>query len=202
MYKGGNLYNKYESDNYVVNLLMQNFLKALGELIRPLPILKVLEVGCGEGYLTRYIKDFKKAAIQGLDLYPEVISLAKNLHRDINFGVASVYQLPYPDNSFDLVTACEVLEHLEHPLAGLDECLRVSRSYCLFSVPHEPLWRIGNVLRGKYLSTLGNPPIHIQNWTKKQFVELTGAKINIIETKLPIPWIMVLGRKPRVGDNQ
>ena len=47
--------------------------------------------------------------------------------RDIDLRVASAYQLPFPDQSFDVVRAERVFQHLAEPDAALTEMLRVTR---------------------------------------------------------------------------
>ena len=52
---------------------------------------------------------------------------APELSHAVKFQVADVYTLPFPDNSFDLVHAHQVLEHLGDPVAGLREMRRVAK---------------------------------------------------------------------------
>src|SRR5260370_4593459 len=77
---------------------------------------------------------------------------------------ASVVSLPFAGRSFDAVTCLEVLEHLDDPAAAVRELARVARRAVLVSVPFAPYFRIGNLLRGKYLGRLGNHPEHVQHW--------------------------------------
>lgn len=87
----------------------------------------------------------------------------------------------------------EVMEHLEYPEKALDMLKSVSSEYILLSVPNEPIWRILNVCRGKYLRQLGNTPGHIQHWSTKQFCRMLCENgCDIIAVKRPFPWTMVL----------
>lgn len=52
-----------------------------------------------------------------------------------NFVCASVYALPFPNDSFDEVVSFHLLEHLEVPLAALREMMRVSKSAVTVVVP-------------------------------------------------------------------
>ena len=76
---------------------------------------------------------------------------------------------PSPTRSFDTVTCLEVLEHLDDPAAAVRELARVARRAVVVSVPYEPYFRIGNVLRGKHLGGLGNHPEHVQHWNLRTF---------------------------------
>jgi SAM-dependent methyltransferase len=105
-----------------------------------------------------------------------------------------VLQLPFAAASFDAVLCLEVLEHLEDPAAAVRELLRVARKAVVLSVPYEPYFRVGNLLRGKYLSELGNHPEHIQHWNMgrfRSFLEPARCEIRMVEA---FPWIIACCR--------
>lgn len=192
----GNVYNKYESKNPVTKFLMKNFLNSLDEILKTLGVKKILEVGCGEGYLTNYIKDqLNDIYIEGCDVSENIINIAREIYPDIPFFISSAYKTAYKNSEFDLVIASEVLEHLDRPHKALEELSRITNRYCLFSVPWEPMWRILNLTRGKYLKHLGNTPGHVQHWTRKDFTSLLKDYFRIKELKKPFPWTMVLCEK-------
>ena len=89
-----------------------------------------------------------------LDLRPASLAEVDQPHR----VCASVLSLPFAARSFDTVTCLEVLEHLDDPAAAVRELARVARRAVVVSVPFEPYFRIGNVLRGKHLSPSGQSP--------------------------------------------
>lgn len=64
----------------------------------------MLDLGCGEGYYTGYIKE-KNAEIEmyGLDISKVAIRYASKKHKDISFCVASAFELPFNDNELDLI---------------------------------------------------------------------------------------------------
>ncbi len=89
---------------------------------------RVLEVGCGAGTdLARFAKG--GAAVTGVDLAASAIELARaNFEQqrlDGEFHVANGEQLPFPDNSFDLVYAHGVVQYTADPQRLVDECRRV-----------------------------------------------------------------------------
>ena len=102
------------------------------------------------------------------------IEKARLDYQFIQFYVDSIYNIDSNDNNYDLVIACEVLEHLEEPEIALSELFRISNKYVLISVPNEPFWRIANFARGKYLNRLGNTPGHINHWSKNGIIDLTS----------------------------
>jgi SAM-dependent methyltransferase len=110
-------------------------------------------------------------------------------------------ELPFGRASFDAVVCLEVLEHLEDPMAAVEELLRVARLAVVLSVPYEPWFRLGNLLRGKYLSGLGNHPEHIQHWNPRRFRRLlaaTGQEVRVVEA---FPWIVACLRPSPLANN-
>src|SRR4029453_13655348 len=102
-----------------VEPLVKQFKKARsGETI------KILDVGCGTGANLELLSEFGDA--EGVDVSTEALSFCKAR------GLAQVKQgaaesLPFEDNSFDLVTGLDVVEHIDDDLAGLREMWRVLR---------------------------------------------------------------------------
>lgn len=189
----GNISPKYTSKNFIVKYLMNRFFRDLDRLLCSIRVRKVLDVGCGEGYVSQHIaKLLKNVYIEGCDLQRDIITLASQINPGIKFSVQSCYKLSYEDNEFDLVIACELLEHLEDVLRAIEEIKRVSSKLCLFSVPQEPLWRILNLLRGKYIRELGNTPGHLQHWKAEETVEMLKKHFIIKKVLKPLPWTMVL----------
>jgi 2-polyprenyl-3-methyl-5-hydroxy-6-metoxy-1,4-benzoquinol methylase len=192
----GNYYNKYETKNPIAKKLMSGFFDALVRLLGQIDFENLHEAGCGEGYVAEYIsKIYPNVRITASDLSRNKITEAKARASNVAFSAESIYRLPYSDNAFDLVVASEVLEHLEQPENALKEILRVSNEHILVSVPNEPIWRICNMVRGKYVGRLGNTPGHIQHWSKNGFIEFIERHCSVIDIRLPFPWIMLLCRK-------
>lgn len=192
----GNIYNKYESKNIIVRHLVKNFLNTVYDFLKQLEINKILEVGCGEGYLTSYIKSQKQDIyIQGCDISEFIINKAVRTYPNIPFIVSSIYNMPYREGEFDLLIVCEVLEHLNYPFMAIEEIKRVTTRYSIFSVPLEPIWSILNIMRCKYLSKFGNTPGHLQKWNRKTFVRMLSRYFKVKSIKCPCPWIIVLCEK-------
>jgi len=189
-------HKKYTTKNPVSKLLVENFIKNILAITKNIPYQNVLEVGCGEGIILYNMQNFldgKKAA--AVDLDEKEIETAKQNIPFADLRVASAYQLPFVDNQFDLVICCEVMEHLENPAKALAEIHRVSKKFCLLSVPNEPLWRALNMSRGAYLSSFGNTPGHINHWTPRSFKKFVETNFHVETLTKPLPWTMVLGRK-------
>ncbi|MCL5113845.1 MAG: methyltransferase domain-containing protein [Patescibacteria group bacterium] len=190
-------FRKHTSKNPLQKLLINNFFNNLFTVIKDLKTDSILDVGCGEGFTLNRLRDNgigKK--LKGLESSKDTIELGRKTYPDIEITQGSIYELPYKDNSFDLVLCTEVLEHLEDPKKALKELARVSKKYLLISVPNEPLFMLANFLRGKNLSRWGNDIEHIQHWTSRRFEEfIKSEKLKIIQRKHPFPWTMVLLEK-------
>jgi SAM-dependent methyltransferase len=107
---------------------------------------------------------------------------------------ASALELPFANSTFDLVLAIEVLEHLPDPGQAMREIARVASDAVVVSVPWEPVWRVGNLARGRYLTDLGNTPGHIQHFTRRGLVSLARASLDVDLVLRPVPWTMIRGR--------
>lgn len=187
---------KYHTRNPVVRLMVKGFLNSFDNLFKRVDVKNVLEVGCGEGFLTNRMSGLRPSVtIIGLDYSMDILDIASQTFKDIPLFRASAYNLPFRNRSFDLIVACEVLEHLENPYEALKEIQRVTRKYFLVSVPQEPVWRILNFIRGKYITTFGNYPGHIQHWRPKEFVRLIENYFDVCEVVKPFPWTMVIASK-------
>ena len=71
---------------------------------------KVLDVGCGTAHLTKWIQD-KGFEVYGVEPSEEMLKHAMKNFPDIEFKKAISSQVPYPDNSFDIIVSFEVLRY-------------------------------------------------------------------------------------------
>ena len=193
----GNTFDKYGSTNPVVRRLMSGFQRTLDELFAEAAPESVLDIGCGEGVLTeQWAQALGSGRVVGTDLQDPKLEAewATRRRPNLQFEVMPVESLSFADDEFDLVAATEVLEHVDHPEAAVAEMARVARRWLLVSVPHEPLWRALNIARGAYLRDLGNTPGHLNHWTRAGFVGMLGAHGQVVQTRSPFPWTMLLVR--------
>ncbi len=189
----GNTFDKYHTTNPVYRRLVDHFLATVRALARRLERPAVLEVGCGEGHLARYLAEgWDAPPIVAFDVSLPVIAEARRIGGSPHFFAGSSYALPFPDASFDLVIMCEVMEHLAEPERALREIARVARRACLVSVPREPLWRVLNMARGAYLSDWGNTPGHVQWWSRRGLLRLAARHGEVLAAPAPFPWSVAL----------
>jgi 2-polyprenyl-3-methyl-5-hydroxy-6-metoxy-1,4-benzoquinol methylase len=193
----GNTYDKYGSTNPVVRRLMAGFERALEEMFTRAAPGSLLDVGCGEGVLSaQWAARLGSGRVVGVDLEDPKLEAewAQRVRPNLEFRAMRAEQLEFTDDEFDLVTATEVLEHVPDPEVVLAEMARVARGHLLVSVPHEPLWRALNLARGAYVRELGNTPGHLNHWSRRSFVTLLGRFGEVVQTRSPFPWTMLLVR--------
>lgn len=82
---------------------------------------KILDVGCGTGGNLEMLQNF--GAAEGVDVSDDALEFCKSKNLKVHKGLAE--SLPFADGSFDVVTALDVVEHLDDDLAGLKEIFRV-----------------------------------------------------------------------------
>lgn len=195
----GNHHHKYDSGNILIRKLTERFLVRLDELLDGVasegPITRVLEVGCGEGEIADRLRSRFGANVTALDL-PDAGLRADWQGRDqqVGFLHGDAHRLPFADDSFDLVVAVEVCEHLTDPQAGLMEMARVSRRHLVLSVPREPIFRMGNFFTGRHVKALGNTPGHLNHWSAPAFIRYVSTVGAVSEVRNPFPWTALRAR--------
>lgn len=111
-------------DKYRNELTDPAMLKAIGASTG----MTVLDAGCGEGYLSRILAR-RGATVTGVDSSGKLIEAARTQsHTDglpISFDVASVDELPYADNTFDLVVCNHLVNDLFDPSKAIGEFARI-----------------------------------------------------------------------------
>jgi SAM-dependent methyltransferase len=95
---------------------------------------RILDVGCGTGANLLMLSQYGDA--EGVDVSEDALAFCRERGLEkVKLGAAE--KLPYDDGTFDLVTALDVVEHLDNDLAGLREMRRVLRpgGHVLLFVP-------------------------------------------------------------------
>ena len=100
----------------------ETLLNAHAEMCEMPPDCKVLDVCCGSGVVGNSFRG-RVGSIEGLDLTPEMIALAETRLDKVTKG--DVYDMPFPDDSYDLVCNREVLHLLPRPERPVSEIFRV-----------------------------------------------------------------------------
>lgn len=192
----GNLYPKYATRNPAARGLVARFRGALDELLDVAAPASILDVGCGEGVLAAAWRERPGVRrVVGVDV--EDARLRAEWARRERSGlelraIAPAPPLPFPDDSFDLLAAVEVLEHVDDPDVLLAELARVARRHVLVSVPREPMWRALNIARGAHWGSLGNTPGHVHHFSRRSLERLAAARGRVLAVRTPLPWTAAL----------
>jgi len=206
-FEGGKKQLKYHSKNPVYNYLVNGFNNSIKNSLNDISKFtipnKVLEIGVGEGQITEIcLSVFPDAQYTAADIANGILSVAKetlkNYQKQISFEIQDIRNMPYDSNTFDLVICCEVLEHVPAPENGLAEIYRVLKpnGFTVLSVPREPIWRVLNMVRGYYWSSIGNTPGHVNHWSANTFNKfVVKHQFEVLDLKKPLPWNVILAKK-------
>ncbi|MEU3316469.1 methyltransferase domain-containing protein [Streptomyces sp. NPDC006662] len=99
------------------------------------PGMRLLDVGCGPGTITADLADLvgPGGRVTAVDAAPDVLDQAaayaaeRGVEGAVDFAVADVHALEFPDDTFDVVHAHQVLQHVGDPVRALREMRRVCR---------------------------------------------------------------------------
>jgi len=113
----------------------QDFVALLGQRFGLKAVMDALDVGSGQGHWGSVLLPHldPAATIVGVDREPSWVetatqrALSRGCEARLSYVQGTAEALPFPDNSFDLVTCQTVLMHLPDPSAGLVEMVRVAR---------------------------------------------------------------------------
>jgi len=88
--------------------------------------LRVLDLGCNNGYGTRVLAT-QAASVVGVDVSADLVETARRGHvpDNVSFRRVDGRMLPFADGSFDLVTSFQVIEHIPETGPFLEEVIRV-----------------------------------------------------------------------------
>ncbi len=131
----------------------------------------ILDAGCRTMELKSYLKNYNKYYGSDLEASEEVLKI--NLNNKI----------PYDDNSFDIVTCLDVLEHLDNPHQALKELVRVAKYSVFISLPnmyHHSFRRsflFGSGISGKYNFPI-KPIIDRHRWVISYYEAINFIKAN------------------------
>ena len=141
----------------------------------------ILDVGCGTGLdYAEYKENGINIEYSGVDVTPYFIGKLKEKYENATFKVGRAQEIPWEDNSFDIVSSRHVLEHLNDPNNVLKEMTRVSKRWVM-----NTFFRLGG--KTKYQkSKRGNLEVVVNDYSAdemRKMFENNGLKI-IIEKRV------------------
>ncbi len=102
----------------------------------PRGLKEILDVGSGNGYLCSKLYTYGTTRVVGLDISLTRLADSVKIVPGATFIQGSSRTIPFSNNSFDLVTCIEVLEHAINPNIVLRELKRVARKWVIITVPY------------------------------------------------------------------
>ncbi len=158
---------------------------------------RILDIGCGTGANLDHLRRFGR--VEGIDLSMTALDYCRQKRGHRRVICASATGLPFATESFDLITALDVIEHLDDDFAGLGEIRRVLRESApavIFVPAFESLWgpnddqsghrrryRLGELRRRIERAGLQVERISYANigmfapiWLGRKMLNLAGAK--------------------------
>ena len=148
--------------------------------VNPEPCDVILDIGCGDGYVSNHL--LKAASVVGLDTSIDSLLIAKRRIECSNIELicADAAHLPFRQNSFNKVTALEVLEHLpeEAQKKVCHEANRIlkERGIFLISIPH------GEQINADTHARCG----HLYSMDEKKVTDLLPSYYNLV-TRCHLP---------------
>jgi ubiquinone/menaquinone biosynthesis C-methylase UbiE len=127
---------------------------------------EVLDVACGTGVGTEFLRSAGARRIWGLDIDPGAIAYAQSRYAECEFAECEATNLCLSDESVDVVVSFETLEHLTDQRKFLGECWRVLRpgGMLICSTPNTTIYR-----------WQGTNPYHVHELSTREFEDLLGS---------------------------
>lgn len=172
----------------------------------------LLDIGCGTGNLLSLIQEkYQNLQLSGIDISPNMLKIAHDkLGAKANLKVADSEDLPFEDESFDIITCVDSFHHYPHPEKVLEEIMRVLKSEGRIIIADvwapTPLRQLGNLIIklrkagavrfyskpeiSELLKSTGFKNIEWKHIDRMAFI-ITGTK----NSKLNINWDKTLNKK-------
>ncbi len=130
------------------------------------------DIGCADGYGTQFLADYSNKTT-GVDYSAETVKIANEKHKNktnLNFISSSVPPLPFEDNSMEVITAFQFIEHIEDRLGFIKEVKRVLKPGGTFlcSTPNIKM-------------SIARNPFHVHEYTFDEMKKEAGSVFDKIE---------------------
>jgi SAM-dependent methyltransferase len=141
---------------------------------------EVLDAGCGTGYGSDILAAAGARRVVGIDVSEEAIAEARLRSEEdpVELMVASLHELPFAEDSFDLAVCFEVIEHIDRRDQALLELRRVLRpgGVLAISSPNRGVYPPGN-------------PHHVHEYRATEFREALAAVFPFVRVYRQSPWL-------------
>jgi len=156
------------------------------KLTQPKSGQSVLDVGCGTGNNLAFFRELG-LRVTGIDASEPMLNIAaKKLGTDVELHLGHAEELPFINNSFDIVTLITTLEFVSEPIKALKEATRVARGQVYLGILNKiSLLAISRRIKGKFQDSIYNRAKFYSLWEIEAMVRRTVGKV-------PLDWQSVL----------
>jgi ubiquinone/menaquinone biosynthesis C-methylase UbiE len=172
----------YESSSYgsLSKELYEKAVLKVGQFVHK----SVLDLGCGNGIFLEKLKRYG-SELYGADISPEMIKYArKRLGEDVEMKVTDSENLPWADNSFDVITCILSFHHYPDPAKSLKETKRVLKKDGRLIVGELWIPALIRIPRNWYLRSRYNKSGDVKIYSKNDWIKmLVNAGFNEIEVE-------------------
>lgn len=184
-------YEKYQTGNPIMRRVIRRFLDRVVSHVGDARPERVIDLGAGEGIVARELAHLPfPIQYRGIEIDPEAVRVARREVPGLDFREGDILSIDPEKGWADVALCLEVLEHLEDPQRAVDRIAEWTRSMAIVSVPWEPFFRGGNLLRGKYLATWGNHPEHVQQFGPRSLAEVLERRFRLVRVETCFPWLI------------
>lgn len=153
---------------------------------------KLLECGCGEGYVLERIKG--RGEVYGMDISLEALKEAKRRKPNAELFLGDIINIPFDDKSFDITVACDVLEHTKQYEKAISEILRVTKpnGKIIIAIPNEVIFTLCRLLM---LIRPIKYPEHVVSLNPEEIIKFMGIKpLRRYTTPFNLPFVLGLNQ--------
>ena len=142
----------------------------------------LLDIGCGTGNNLAFFKELGLKVV-GIDNSKPMLDIAaKKLGTDVELYLARAEELPFSNNSFDIVTLITVLEFISGPTKALREATRVARAQVYLGILNKTsLLAISRRIKSKFRDSIYNRAKFYSIWEIEVMVRRVVGKV-------PLDW--------------
>ena len=151
-------------------------------LIQPKLGQSALDIGCGTGHNLAFFKELGLKAT-GIDVSEPMLDIAaRKLGTDVELHWGHAEELPFDDDSFDIVTLITVLEFVSEPTKALKEAARVARGRIYLGILNKTsLLGITRRVKGRFRDSIYNRARFYSIWEVEAMVKRAIGKV-------PLDW--------------
>jgi len=169
--------NRWSDQKYINRFALKRLISILEALdITGLDKPRVLDFGCGTGWLSAILNEFGPTT--GIELSEKAVSIARANYPGVEFICGNVFEVSLPKKTFDIVVSQEVLEHVEEQEGYVSiaaECLKEG-GYLILTTPNALNF---NYWTENQLENWNLQPI--ENWvTIRKMKKLLKSKFHIL----------------------